>query len=898
MRTHGVAWALLAALIIFTAGIGIAAAAVYEQVEIWCADLPEVDNTDAFTLAEPSKVYAADGTTLLAEFQIEYRIPLDSLSEVSGWMVQATIDTEDTRFYSHDGVDYWGLVRAFINNITGGEVQGASTITQQLVKNTLLSAEATEMTLRRKVREASLALEMEDVYSKDEILLMYLNTINYGDGCYGVEAAARHYFNKPAKELTMLEAATLAGIPQSPANLNPVDNPDACLDRRNDVLRRMRVAGTITAEEYASAITAPLDLDVQHDDSYNGILLYPYFTSYVRDQLLQTYSTSEIFAGGLTIYTTLDVRAQEAAEKACRDNYYRISNGLEYAFVAVDPRDGHIIAMVGGKDFFTDQFNIATTKGRPTGSTFKMFTLVTAIEQGINPSTLVDCSTPVVVSTAQGKHEINNMNKIDYGVVSIATATAWSCNTGFVRLMLKVTAHAVIETAKRMGVTAALPEVPTLTLGVADITPLEMASAYGVLATYGVRYDHICITRIDDRNGSTIYLAEEEGVRVLTESVAGATTTVLKGVVAPGGTATAIKLFDRRDVAAKTGSSDDWKDRWTVAYTPSVSVACWLGDRANKLSWWGANATNYVVNDFLNSWLAGTPYEKFPKYTNPPYDNPYNQEQNIELGKSELQKAPNVVGKKLKTALKELDGWPVVYVQDWNDEKPKDEVVEQEIDEKHKQIVLYVSKGKNPNPKTATVTFNLRGGTLDGKTGTFTMEVKLEEKLVFPAAPSKDGYYFVSWSSKGYQPGDELSITGDMTFSAIWEEVPPEFFTVTFVDDDGTVISSTEYVSGTPASSIVVPANPTKNPDGAYTYAFSHWTPALSDVTKNITYRAVYNATPVEGEPDPGPGGGGGGGDNPGPGDDPGTGGEGGGEGGDEPTPGPAPTPEGTGEGA
>ena len=188
MRTHGVAWALLAALIIFTAGIGIAAAAVYEQVEIWCADLPEVDNTDAFTLAEPSKVYAADGTTLLAEFQIEYRIPLDSLSQVSGWMVQATIDTEDTRFYSHDGVDYWGLVRAFINNITGGEVQGASTITQQLVKNTLLSAEATEMTLRRKVREASLALEMEDVYSKDEILLMYLNTINYGDGCYGVEA--------------------------------------------------------------------------------------------------------------------------------------------------------------------------------------------------------------------------------------------------------------------------------------------------------------------------------------------------------------------------------------------------------------------------------------------------------------------------------------------------------------------------------------------------------------------------------------------------------------------------------------------------------------------------------------------------------------------------------------
>ena len=772
MRTHGVAWAILCVLVIFTIGISIAVAGIYKQVQDWTADIPSLDNTDAFNLAQKSTVYAADGTTVLAEFQIENRIPLENLDDISGWMTQATVAIEDSRFYEHHGVDYWGLVRAFVNNITGGDIQGASTITQQLVRNTVLSQEANDISIRRKVREAALALEMEDLYSKDEILLMYLNTINYGDGCYGVEAAARHYFNKSAKDLTMLEAATLAGIPQSPSNLNPVDNPSACLDRRNYVLLRMRIDGTITADEYASAIASPLGLDVQVDDSYNGIYLYPYFTTYVRDQLLEKYSVADIFAGGLSIYTTLDITAQEAAEKACADNYSLVTNGLEYALAAVDPNNGHIVALVGGKDFFTDQFNVATTKGRPTGSTFKMFTLVTAIEQGINPTTLVDCRTPVTVTTAQGKHEINNMNNIDYGIISIATATAWSCNTGYVRLMLKVTARSVIETAHRMGVTADLPEVPTLTLGVADITPLEMASAYGVLATYGVRYDPICITRIVDKNGSTIYLAEEEGTRILTESVAGATTTVLKGVVAPGGTGTAIRIFDGRDVAAKTGSSDEWKDRWTVAYTPSISVAVWLGDRQNKLTWWGNNTTNYVARDFLNGYLADTPYERFPSYTNPPYNNPYNLEQNIELGKQALKEAPSVVGKTLKTALKTLEGYPVLYVEEYNETQAKGTVFDQKVDDTLKEIILYVSKGPDPSPKTATLTLRLGGGSLDGSTANILITAPVGESITLPGVPQREGYEFLYWGIPSYEAGATVKLSGDMVVTAVWEKLP------------------------------------------------------------------------------------------------------------------------------
>ena len=697
MRTHGVAWVLLSAcgLILFALVFG--GLAVYRQVEAWCADLPSVDNTSAFALPQKSIVYAADGTTVLAEFQIEDRIPLESLDEVSPWLIQATLDNEDSRFYEHHGVDYWGLLRAFVNNLTGGELQGASTITQQLIRNTVLSSEANDISIRRKVREAVLATELEEIYSKEEILLMYLNTINYGDGCYGIEAAAQHYFSKSAADLSMLEAATLAGIPQSPSNLNPVDNPEACLARRNYVLRRMRIAGTITADEYASAVASPLELDVTVDHSFNGIYLYPYFTTYVRDQLLSQYSVSEIFAGGLTIYTTLDVEAQKIAQQACWDNYWRVTDGLEYAVAAIDPNTGYIVAMVGGKDFFEDQFNIATTKGRPTGSTFKVFTLITAIEQGINPNTLIDCTTPLVVSTSAGKHSISNMNGIDYGIISIARATAVSANTGYVRLMLKVTPRAVISTARRLGITADLPEVPTLTLGVADITPLQMASAYGCLATYGLYYEPTCITKIVDKSGNVIYEADPTGYRVLSESVAGATTQVLKGVTAAGGTGSLITMFDRRDVAAKTGSSDGWKDRWTVAYTPSITVAVWLGDRDNKIAWGGANTTNYVAKDFLNGYLKNTPYENFPSFTPPPYNNAYNEEQAREMAKKMLDKAPNVVGKKLTDALKTLDGYAVLYVKDYHATAAKDTVYKQEVDSKGKQLILYVSKGPRPS---------------------------------------------------------------------------------------------------------------------------------------------------------------------------------------------------------
>ena len=582
----------------------------------WTEDLPDITQKDAFNLAQRSTVYANDGTTVLAEFQIENREPVDSLDAISPFLVDATVATEDSRFYEHNGVDLFGIARAVISNLFGGELEGASTITQQLVRNTLLSDEARDITLKRKVREAALALEMEQLYTKDEILLMYLNTINYGDGCYGIEAASQHYFSKHASELTLPEAATLAGIPQSPSYLNPVYYPDACQNRRNSVLTRMVSYGAITEEQQDEATNTPLTLELTDAQGNNGIYLYPYFTSYVRDVLLEQYTTAEIFAGGLKIYTTLDIDMQDAAEAACEEQCDSMDDAYECALVAVDPNTGFIKALVGGKDFEKEQFNIAVQKGRPTGSSFKAFTLTAAISAGISPSTKVNCTSPATIT---GKR-IENFANINYGVRTIASMTAVSSNTGFARLQQEVGTQNVIEMARRLGVKKAdLPAVTSLTLGVADITPLEMAQAYGTLASGGIYHEAVPIERIVDKHGNEIYKAETEGERVIDSSIAGAVTDVLQGVFYGEGTASGYALADGRPVAGKTGTSEDFRDHTLIGYTPQLVCATWIGDRYNVYASDSVNC-NWLFKEFMDEALWDYPIEDFPAYTAPSYN--------------------------------------------------------------------------------------------------------------------------------------------------------------------------------------------------------------------------------------------------------------------------------------
>lgn len=613
-RVHALKWAVVVILAAACFAGYWAVQGVLGMVDDWTSDLPSIENSNSFNYARSSTVLAADGTTVLAEFQLENREPLSSLDDISDYVEHGTVDTEDVRFYEHNGVDLAGVVRAVVNNFLGGDLEGASTITQQLVRNTILSEEMDDISIERKVREMELALEMEKVYSKDEILLMYLNTINYGDGCYGIEAAAQHYFSKSANDLTLAEAATLVGIPQSPSYLAPTINPDACTDRRNLVLDRMLSAGDISQEEHDAAQAEPLALNVAPENPSDGIYAYPYFTSYVRQWLLENYSTAEIFEGGLTIYTTLDVETQQQAENACQAQYARMADSYEAALVAIDPNTGYVKAMVGGKNYYSDEYNIAVN-GRPTGSSFKAFTLAAAIENGINPQTYVDCTSPMTLDDGT---EIENFNGTNYGWRTIASATAVSSNTGFVRLQEQVGTDKVIDMAHRLGIDRDLPSVPSLTLGVADISPLEMAQAYGVFATGGTLRSATVVERIVDHTGQTIYQASTNGEQVLSPEVACAVTNVLEGVFASGGTAAGAGLSNGQPVAGKTGTSENFYDHWLVGYTPNLVCATWIGERYSVSSSPSLNA-NQLWHDFMDAATAGDEIVQFPTAASPTY---------------------------------------------------------------------------------------------------------------------------------------------------------------------------------------------------------------------------------------------------------------------------------------
>ena len=623
-KSHAVAWIVL----IFAIAIGFAGFSAFASVtsayDKWSEDLPEI-NSEAFNFAEDSYMYASDGTTLLAKFQLEKRDPVN-LEDISSYAIRGTIDVEDIRFYEHNGVDIPGIVRAVVNNLRGGALEGASTITQQLVRNTMLSDEATDISLRRKVREAELALEMERRYSKDEILNMYMNTINYGDGCYGIQAAAWNYYQTSAADLSLAQAAAIVGIPQSPTAFNPKENPQACLERRNQVLERMLTAGDITQAQYEEAIGEELGLNLAPDEPSQGIYAYPYFTSFVRDSLMEegnkyNCSQADLFEGGLRIYTTLDVDMQDKAEAACSDQYYSMDEGMDAALVAMDPRNGYVKALVGGNDFYSDQWNIAVQGGRPSGSTFKVFTLAAAIEAGMNPQSALDCSNPVTLPTGQ---TVNNFGNATYGTRTIADATAISSNTGYYRLTEKIGVDKLIEMAHRLGIHSELQPYPIIVLGTENVTPLEMAEAYSTFASGGEHRDYVIITRIEDKNGNVLYENKDEPKRVLDEKVAAAVTNVLRGVFEKSyATAAGSGPDNGQPVAGKTGTGMEFRDHWLVGYCPQLCCAAWIGNRdySSTSEYLTANS---LWHDFMSRALEGTEIIDFPYVEEPTYTN-YNE---------------------------------------------------------------------------------------------------------------------------------------------------------------------------------------------------------------------------------------------------------------------------------
>ncbi len=610
----------LIVLSVLLAGVGTAAA--FGLVSQWLTDLPSVDDPAAFAVAQTTKIYSADGK-LLANLFLENR-QVVPLADISPYLQHAVVSVEDERFYKHNGFDAIGIVRAAVANLAaGGVAEGASTITQQIVRNTVLSDERLEISYKRKVREAYLAYELEKRMSKDEILSMYLNTVYYGEGAYGAESAALTYFSKHAKDLSIAEAAMLAGLPQQPSRLSPYDNLEGAIGRRQWVLQKMHENGYITTEEYDTARAEEVKLKRAPNMNETGVYSAPYFVAHVKKVLQDEYGTALVFKGGLRVYTTLDTKMQTIAEDSVR-SVLNQKNDPDAALVAIDPTNGYIKALVGGKDWSKKKFNFATQARRQPGSSFKMFTLVTALSSGMPPRRMLDSSSPAVIATGGRPWIVGNAEGGGKGYITLLAATTHSVNTAYARLAKELGADKIVKTAKRMGITTPLEPYLSITLGAQEVTPLEMASAYGTLAANGRHFPPIAVAKVVDAGGKTIFTAKSEGTQAVTHEVAYAATKILQTVISSG-TGTNARIG--RPAAGKTGTTQDYRDAWFVGYTPQLACAVWMGYTPEKpmrsvhgRRVFGGTFSAPIWAKFMSRALKGKPVLNFksapsPKYT-------------------------------------------------------------------------------------------------------------------------------------------------------------------------------------------------------------------------------------------------------------------------------------------
>lgn len=603
--------------VVLVLGLAGAATAV-AAVNTWLQGLPDYTNPQAFAVAQPTKIYSADGK-LLARLYLQNR-EVVPISQMSTSVVDGVIAVEDERYYEHGGVDPLGIVRALFTTASGDR-QGASTITQQYVRNTILLDERTQITLERKVREAYLAEQVEKTLSKKQILENYMNTVYFGEGAYGVEAASRTYFSTSSKDLTLPEAALIAGLVQSPSRLDPYVNPTGAIARRQAVLERMLVNKYITQADYAAAVAAPLTLK-REPQPLDGIYAAPYFVANVKKILQQQFTPGVVFNGGLTVYTTLDTRLQADADAAATKTF-RGSKDPMVALVSIDPRNGYVRAMVGGRDYAKNKFNFATQGYRQPGSSFKTFVLVTALQQGMPPDFKVDSNAPVTIPSKPKPWTVDNDEGQGNGMMTLESATWSSVNAVYARVAWALGIKNVAHTANVMGITTHLPNYPSIALGSVNCTPYEMASAYGTLATGGVHYDPIVITRVNDSTGKTIFQAQPHGTQVIKPSVAYAATNVLEGVIEQG---TATRANINRPAAGKTGTSQSNRDCWFVGYTPQLVTSVWVGYPMERTvvvdgsKGFGGTLAAPIWAAYMRKALAGLPARNFASAPDPNYD--------------------------------------------------------------------------------------------------------------------------------------------------------------------------------------------------------------------------------------------------------------------------------------
>jgi penicillin-binding protein 1A len=543
------------------------------------AKIPEIEPSAKQTQAN-TYIYARNGYSVLAILRGDQARIIVPSDRISPWAKHAIVAVEDKRFYEHRGVDLRGMARAVWADISHkGAVQGGSTITQQLVKNTYLTS---EKTIARKLTEAALAWQLEQQWPKDRILTAYLNTVYFGNGAYGVEQASRVYFRHKAATLKPAEAALLAGIPEDPTSYDPVAHPRAAKVRRNLVLQLLYQQGYLTKSQYVNSRVYPMpDPDSVTLPSTQGVAA-PYFANYVKDQLVAHYGPRKAFGGGLKVRTTLDMNLQRFAREAIASVLPQNGTNPAAALVAIDARTdpGAVLAMVGGANYHHNQFNLATQGERQPGSSFKPFVLATALKENVSPASILTSSKEVTINADGRLWQVNNYEGEALGPIDLSQAIAYSDNSVFSQLTALVGPRNVATTARELGITSKLRGYFAIGLGAEPATPLEMARAYTSFADGGKRVDGSIFgnePRAIDwiETGGNKQVNEPVAHDVLTSNQAATINQLLQGVVRYGtGKAAAIPGWQ---VAGKTGTTENYGDAWFVGYTPQLVAAVWVG---------------------------------------------------------------------------------------------------------------------------------------------------------------------------------------------------------------------------------------------------------------------------------------------------------------------------------
>jgi penicillin-binding protein 1A len=594
---------------------------VYSQL-----DLPETPPP-----LQTTYIYDSDGNQI-ATLHAGVDRTIIPLREMPKALRNAVIAVEDQDFYEHGGIDPIGIVRAAWTDLVAGEVvQGGSTITQQVVKTVYAGEYRTDpetgqevyvvppRTIGQKVREGLLAIKVEQSFTKDEILATYLNTVYFGRGAYGVQAAAQTYYQKDARELTIAESAMLAGLVQSPGTYDPVLYADgAATGRRDYVLDRMVAEGYLDAARGEQVRAEPVRTNEIPEFGVRFPGKLGYFLDYTRRALIEEKGEAKVFGGGLAVTTTLDMDLQRAAEQAVATRL-PAEEDPDAALVAIDPRSGAVLAMYGGENFNQDQVNLATGAGgtgRQAGSAFKPFTLVAALERGYalskywsGPSS-IEIDDPLCYTNGE-PWEVGNASDSESGTFTLLSATTHSVNTVYAQVVSAVGPQAVVDVAERMGIRSDLQPVCSITLGTQEVSPLDMTTAYATLAAHGIRHDATPLLEVVDPNGSTDEL-DPTGERVLDANDADLATSALETVVSSG-TGTNARLFDR-PAAGKTGTNQEYRDAWFCGYTPQLAACVWVGFAEGQIplvniegysAVFGGTIPALIWHDFMTEALAG-----------------------------------------------------------------------------------------------------------------------------------------------------------------------------------------------------------------------------------------------------------------------------------------------------